>query len=141
MMEKTENKAEEFLEYLIKKDKSKSATVVALQGDLGSGKTTFTKIIGQLLGIKETIQSPTFVIQKKYETKDTLFKRLYHLDLYRIENPSEIQVLGLERIFEDKENLIFIEWPERAENLLPNDMINIRFEHVDENTRSITYDR
>src|SRR6185295_9824226 len=112
---------EEFLENLTRM-RSPQATVVGLQGDLGSGKTTFTKIIGKLLGIEETIQSPTFVIQKIYKAKHPIFKKFYHLDLYRIDDPKELNIFHLDEIFNNPENLIFIEWPERSHGAhLPDD--------------------
>lgn len=142
-MDQTEQKARGFLEMISAKVKPLQATVVGLEGDLGSGKTTFTQITGKLLGVEETIQSPTYVIQKIYKTKHSHFKTFYHLDLYRIEDPQELNMLHLDEVFNNPENLVFIEWPEKAEGSqgspLASDMIRIKFEFVDQNTRNISY--
>lgn len=114
------------------------ATVVALQGDLGAGKTTFTQEVGKILGITENMHSPTFVIEKIYEIDFKGFKRLIHIDAYRIEKESELLHLGWEELVKNPENLIFIEWPENVQGLIPNEAIRISFKHVDENTREIS---
>lgn len=117
----------------------RKATVVALQGELGAGKTTFTKQVGQLLGISENMHSPTFVIMKVYEIDWKGFKNLIHVDAYRIEKESELLHLGWEKMLSEPENLIFIEWPENVPNLIPPEAKRIHLKHVDENTREINY--
>lgn len=119
-----------------------TATVVALNGNLGSGKTTFTQTCARILGIEENLTSPTFVIFKKYlfnYQKLSPLKNLIHIDAYRIDDPHELEVLGFKELLADPDNLIFIEWPERVDRLLPDDIINLQFEFVDENTRKITF--
>lgn len=115
----------------------KQATVVALQGDLGAGKTTFTQAVGEILGIKENMASPTFVIEKIYAISWEGFKNLIHIDAYRIEKEEELLHLGWEKIVAEPENLIFIEWPENVKGLIPEDARKVLLKFVDESTREI----
>jgi tRNA threonylcarbamoyladenosine biosynthesis protein TsaE len=94
------------------------ALVVGLSGNLGAGKTAFTKGVAQALGITEEITSPTFVIMKLYPTKSTSWKQLVHVDAYRLEKPAEVEVLGFEGLIADPGNLVLIEWPENIEGSL-----------------------
>jgi len=97
-----------------------SATVLALEGDLGAGKTTLTKTIAELLGVQETVVSPTFVIAKFYTPTKGLFTRLVHIDAYRIESLDELGPLGFEQLLEQPNTLIIVEWPERIKEVLPD---------------------
>lgn len=118
----------------------KNAKVVALFGDLGSGKTTFTQFLAKKLGVKDNLTSPTFVLQKNYPVKNhPFFKKLVHIDCYRLNNPEEIITLRWNETLSDPDNLIVIEWPEKISNLLPKDRLNIRFRFVDENTREVEF--
>ncbi len=114
------------------------ATVLALKGDLGSGKTTFTQFLAQELGIKEQITSPTFVIEKIYSCDpNQKFKKLVHIDCYRLNSTEEMLRLGWEEIVGNSENLIVVEWPERIGEILPTNTKIIDFEFVDEGQRRI----
>lgn len=133
-----------FAEEIIKKledwsGKTKGALVMGLYGDLGSGKTTFTQYFGKLLGIDETMASPTFVIEKIYkiEDKSDKFDHLIHIDAYRIESAKEIEMLGFRELLVNPRNIIMIEWPEKISEIMPAGHIKIRFEHADEFTRKI----
>ncbi|HNX25472.1 MAG TPA: tRNA (adenosine(37)-N6)-threonylcarbamoyltransferase complex ATPase subunit type 1 TsaE [Spirochaetota bacterium] len=119
-----------FAREFIKKISGK--TVIALRGDLGSGKTIFTKGIADGLGIKEDITSPTFSLMETYEADIPL----HHFDLYRIENINEFANLRFEEYWES-EGISVIEWPEKAEGLLPEKRIDITIEYIDENRRKI----
>src|SRR3990167_9254425 len=118
----------------------RQATIVALQGELGAGKTNFTQEVGKLLGVEENMHSPTFVIMKVYGIDFQGFKKLVHIDAYRLEKESELLHLGWAEIIKEPENLVLIEWPERVSELIPNDAKKISFKHVDENTREIIYE-
>lgn len=118
--------------------KDKRATVVALYGDLGSGKTTFTQFLAKHLGIKDEITSPTFVIMKKFTIEGSGFSALCHIDAYRLDKAQELQKLGWSEILAEEKNLILLEWPERVAEIVPPDAEEIIFEFVDENTRRIT---
>ncbi|PIR40114.1 MAG: tRNA (adenosine(37)-N6)-threonylcarbamoyltransferase complex ATPase subunit type 1 TsaE [Candidatus Zambryskibacteria bacterium CG10_big_fil_rev_8_21_14_0_10_34_34] len=113
------------------------AIVVGLYGELGSGKTTFMKYLAKAFGIEETIQSPTYVIEKIYELKDKSFKHLIHIDTYRIEKDEEMINLGWQEIISDSKNLVCIEWPEKVSGIMPHHTV-IKFEHAGENERKIS---
>ncbi len=106
-----------------------SATIVGLSGDLGAGKTTLVQAIGKSLGVVETITSPTFVIAKYYDTSDTRFTKLIHIDAYRIEDPKELEVLGWEHMQKEPNTLIVIEWPEKVEEILPKETRRFLISH------------
>lgn len=110
--------------------KIKLGDTLALYGDLGSGKTTFTRYLIESLGLKNRVQSPTFVIARKYG-------HINHVDLYRMTSEKEVEDLGIKEVLEDKNSITIIEWPELAEKLLPENTIRIYFEYVDENSRKI----
>ncbi len=130
--------AQKVLELLKQKSVDK-AVVVGLSGDLGSGKTTFSQSVADILGVTETVTSPTFVIEKVYHTKDTVFPQFVHIDAYRLDTSRELEVLGFKDLLSKKGTLIFIEWPEKVPDILPLDMHMLNFKFVDENTRTISY--
>ena len=105
------------------------ALVVTLAGDLGTGKTTFTKFVARHLGIKYKLRSPTFVILKKYPLKRKGYKYFYHLDAYRLKNEKELLHLGWEEIIGNKEHLVFIEWPENVSKVIPKDAKSVKIFH------------
>lgn len=109
------------------------ATVVALIGELGAGKTTFVQKFAKAYGTRETLTSPTFVILKKYGN-------LVHIDAYRLKNAKELEALGIHDLIANPNNIIFIEWADRVKEILPEDHITIHFDHVDETTRKISID-
>lgn len=129
--------AEDFLNFL--ENNINSTQIVGLSGDLGAGKTTFSKEIAKLLGVEETVTSPTFGIQKQYVTKNKAFREFVHIDAYRIEDIKEIGALRFVELFEKPNALIFIEWPEKIAEVLPKETIMLSFEAIDENTRKISY--
>lgn len=114
------------------------ATILALRGDLGSGKTTFTQGFLRGLGVKGRVNSPTFVLMKRFKLKNRRFKNAYHIDCYRVKKSSELLSLGLKEIFSNSENIVLIEWPERISRILPKRRINLVFNHEkDMRTRKI----
>ncbi|OHA26188.1 MAG: tRNA (adenosine(37)-N6)-threonylcarbamoyltransferase complex ATPase subunit type 1 TsaE [Candidatus Taylorbacteria bacterium RIFCSPHIGHO2_02_FULL_46_13] len=115
----------------------KTATVLALYGDLGSGKTTFVQELAKHLGITDVVQSPTFVIEKIYRISHNNFSNFIHIDAYRIEQEIELVNLGWKELVADPNNLIAIEWADRVEGLLPKDALRIRFKFIDKTTREI----
>lgn len=142
-LEETYDVAKEFVLSLSALTKNgqmgEGAIVVGMSGDLGSGKTAFVQGIAKHLGIKDKIISPTFVIQKRYEMKNHKdFKNLIHIDAYRLEKPEEILKIGWHDLTKDKGNIIFIEWPEKIEPLLPKGHKKIVFEFIDPEKRSIS---
>lgn len=107
-------------------------TIITLEGDLGAGKTTFTKGIGKGLGISKVINSPTFTIVKVYQ--GTL--PLYHFDAYRLEGQDE--ELGFEEMFEDG-GVCVIEWPHFIEDILPQDRLEIKIQKNDDESRTFSF--
>lgn len=127
-----------------KNKKNKMASLLALSGDLGAGKTTLTQEIARKLGIKDKIISPTFIIMKRYEVNKKspyykFFKRLIHIDAYRLEDEHGLESLGWEDIVQDEDSLIVIEWPERVQPLLDKNVLWIRLGHIDDATRSLEF--
>jgi len=99
-------------------------TVVALIGDLGTGKTTLTKSIARGLGVTEIVTSPTFNIIREYKSGRI---PLYHFDVYRIGDPDEMFELGYEEYFYG-DGICVVEWADIIEELLPEDAVIIRIE-------------
>jgi len=119
-IEETATIAKKFLKEILKKSSQhQGALVVGLNGDLGAGKTTFFQAIAKLLGIKDKVNSPTFVIMKKYSLKNKKYDFLFHLDAYRLKNEKELISLGWEEIIANKKHLVFIEWPENVVKIMP----------------------
>ncbi len=123
----------------------KKATVVTLSGDLGAGKTTFAQRVAKELGVEESVTSPTFVIEKVYALpaqaglSGQKWKRLVHIDAYRLSSERELEALGFKELLADPGNLILIEWPEHVAGLIPEDAVRLSLSFVDEETRHITY--
>jgi tRNA threonylcarbamoyladenosine biosynthesis protein TsaE len=112
----------------------KPGDMIALSGDLGSGKTTFTKGIGKGLGVKDSkrINSPTFVLIKEYNGKVPL----YHLDLYRLDDLKEIENLAIEEYIYGN-GITVIEWAEKMKYLLPEKYILVKFKVKGDNKREV----
>src|SRR3989344_1195230 len=100
-------------------DISGGALVLALMGDLGSGKTTFAQAFAEGLGVKEKVKSPTFIIFRKSNIKSqkSKFRYFYHFDVYRINSEKEILKLGWEEIISNPENIVLVEWADKIENI------------------------
>ena len=108
-------------------------TVIALHGDLGAGKTCFIQGYAAALGIDEPVTSPTYTIIGEYEGR----LPLHHIDLYRLSGPEEALGLGLEEYF-DINGITAIEWAERADGLLPPDLLHIQIK-ADKHTGTRTF--
>jgi len=119
--------------------RKEGATLVCLKGDLGAGKTAFTKAAGKALGVMEHITSPTFVLMKRFMIHESGFRNLIHIDAYRLEKGEQLKKLGWEQLLSDPGNLILLEWPERVFDILPPDALTLNFEFIDEQTRKIYY--
>ena len=100
-----------------------SQKVFAFYGEMGSGKTTFIKSICEQLGVQGQTASPTFSIINEYHTSSG--KKIYHFDLYRVKNETELLQLGCEEYFYSGD-YCFIEWPERAINFLPKESVLLK---------------
>lgn len=115
------------------------AVVLALRGELGAGKTTFVQQLARQFGITDTLQSPTYVLMKKYAMPSGLntfgmprrFKTLVHIDAYRLESPQEFAALKPEEFLHDKTALVVVEWPEKVGDALPKPDLTINFSSHD----------
>lgn len=107
--------------------------VICLMGDLGSGKTVFTKGFAQSLGIEEEITSPTFNIIKEYTSGEM---PLYHMDVYRLDG--KVEDLGLEEYY-TKKGVTIIEWADTIEEYLPNNRLDIKIRTSDDNEKKRTF--
>lgn len=108
---------------------------ICLEGQLGAGKTTFAQGVGQGLGIEEPIISPTFTLIREYGPAGDR-PPLYHIDFYRLESLEEIQTLGLDDYFYS-DGVCVVEWPERAEVLLPEERVWIEMHAIGDAKRSL----
>lgn len=112
--------------------------ILALYGDLGSGKTTFVQGLAEGLGIKKRVLSPTFVFQRSYELNKGSLKKFHHIDLYRLSTLKDAKAIGVDETLAEKDSLIAIEWPEVIENTLPKETVRIRFKKINGGEREIT---
>lgn len=128
--------------------------VIALEGDLGGGKTTFTKGLAKGLGVKDEVTSPSFSLEKMYQLPSTSYQlsgekkkliadsrqraaRLYHFDFYRIENPKDMMSYELMEALDDLDGVVVVEWAEKIEKELPKEKLIVRFHYISENEREI----
>ena len=118
--------------------------VIALSGDLGSGKTTFTQGFCKELGIKDRVISPTFILLRNYDIPGRVnkFKYLYHIDLYRLEHnfETELENIGVFDYIKEENSIVVIEWAEKVKKILKEDVVWIKFEYMDDNKRRISID-
>ncbi len=126
--------------------------VVCLYGDLGAGKTMFTQGVAKGLGIESRIISPTFSLVRQHEinvksqnskVKNTIqnLKVLYHIDLYRLENIDEVESIGLKEILSDDQAVTFIEWADKAMEILPQKKVQVHIKLLENERRKITITR
>ena len=132
------------------------ASVIALEGELGAGKTTFVKGFAKALSVKVKVKSPTFTLMKEYKIpslkkpqntnhktqinpkfKTSNSKHLIHIDCYRVKDHKDLAILDLKTIFNPPDNIVLIEWPERISKILPKKLIRVHIDHVSKNKRKI----
>ncbi len=104
---------------------SLQATVIALSGDLGAWKTALVQAVARRLGITEPVTSPTFIILKQYETTDTTWSTLLHMDAYRLESLDELNPLAFTELLAQPAKLFCIEWAEKILAALPTSTIKV----------------
>ncbi len=121
--------AKEFLSTI---DKNK---VIALHGEMGAGKTTFVHAVCEAMGVTDTIGSPTFSIINQYQTNDG--NTIYHIDMYRLKDEEEAIQTGVEDCLYSG-NYCFVEWPEKAPGIFPDETLHISIVAVDNETRKLT---
>ena len=130
--------ARKVLDYIFSgKKPRKQAMIIALEGDLGGGKTTFTQGFAKGLGIEGRILSPTFVIMRKYPIPAVKGGYFFHIDCYRIKSSKDLKSIAIKEIIKESRNIIVVEWAKKIREILPKDTIWIRFEFVDLKKRRI----
>lgn len=154
----TQKTGEKLAGQLINNKVNKKAVVVGLEGDMGSGKTTFLQGFAKGLGINDKILSPTFVILKRFaikrknraitiarpstqriECSGSKFSNFYHIDCYRLQSSKELIELGFKKIISSPENIIALEWADKIRGILPPEVIFIKFKFIDKNKRQISF--
>lgn len=117
----------------------KGATLITLSGELGAGKTAFTKVVAKTLGVEDVVNSPTFVLEKIYLLEGQPFKHLIHIDAYRLEKGADLAPLGFDELMQDADNLILLEWPEKVASALPEPAVRISLVAQNDGSRIISY--
>ena len=113
------------------------ALVIALEGELGAGKTTFSQAFAEALGVTQVLKSPTFMLVKEYPIPATS-NSLWHLDCYRLNGPADLSAMDMARVFADPRNIVLVEWAQRVLPALPPDHIAIHFTHQGNDEREVT---
>ena len=113
-----------------------SHSIILFDGSMGMGKTTLIKALCNRLNVIDTVSSPTFSLINEYKTKDG--KSIYHFDCYRLETPEEAYDFGAEEYL-DSGSICLIEWAEKIQPLLPQEVHRIKLEYIDQNTRKIEF--
>ena len=110
-------------------------TVIALYGDLGAGKTVFSRAFAKAIGVRETVSSPTYTIIQEYQLEYGGY--FYHLDLYRIKNSRDALAFAVDEYLNDSNSYALLEWPERIEDILPPETVVMRIKHLSDTEREI----
>ncbi|MFA6676815.1 MAG: tRNA (adenosine(37)-N6)-threonylcarbamoyltransferase complex ATPase subunit type 1 TsaE [Bacteroidales bacterium] len=115
---------------------TKEYSVIAFYGEMGAGKTTFITAICERLGVQDLVNSPTFTIVNEYLAKNN--RPIYHFDFYRVEDLREVIDMGFEEYIYS-EGLCLIEWPEKIEELIPEETLKVKINIIDDNTRVLEF--
>lgn len=132
---KSAKETQKIAENIAKKYK-KRGVIIALTGELGAGKTTFTQGFAKGLGIKDKVISPTFVLIRQHPVPESELV-LYHLDLYRLEGEINTRELGISELFDEPNAIVLIEWAEKIEKELPENALKINFRKAEADLRII----
>jgi len=129
-----------FIRRILKEHAGEGALVVGLEGELGAGKTTFVQAIARELGIRESVTSPTFVIEKIYAVQREPFSFFIHIDAYRLASCDEMRHIGWDEIKNDPKNVVCIEWADRVRACLPETCVWVNLDIINETERCIRYE-
>lgn len=135
MISKSEKETFEFAKTFAQK--LKGGEVLCLIGDLGAGKTAFTKGLANGLEVKNIITSPTFVLMKVYNIKNKKIKTLAHIDAYRLTDGEALKQIGVDDYFNDKNCVTIIEWADRVKEIWPKNIIEIHFKILEGDKREV----
>ena len=119
---------------ILKIKPSRKAVVLALSGNLGSGKTTFIQGLAKGLGIKKRITSPTFLLIKKFPLRHKNIKNVFHIDAYRLKKPAALKKLGFAEMTNSPSSIVLIEWAEKIKPILPPKIIWLKFDYGKKST-------
>ncbi|HEB13611.1 MAG TPA: tRNA (adenosine(37)-N6)-threonylcarbamoyltransferase complex ATPase subunit type 1 TsaE [candidate division CPR3 bacterium] len=133
----TKKLGEEMAKDILALPETNNAIVLALKGELGSGKTTFVQGLAKGLGVQGRVLSPTFLVVKEFELPHTNKTMLYHIDCYRLESSQELLDLGFKSIVANPKNIVVIEWADRVKKILSKDTKWIHFFVTGENSREL----
>jgi|TARA_B100001971_G_C17926053_1_gene400257 tRNA threonylcarbamoyladenosine biosynthesis protein TsaE len=136
----TQRIAKELAKTILKSPKRKGAFVLALKGELGAGKTSFTQGLAKGLSVKGNVLSPTFLIIKKYQIPRSTFQNFYHIDCYRIKNAKELLQLEWKDITKDSQNIVAVEWADKVKSIIPKHALWLSFSHKGGNARTIRFE-
>lgn len=136
MIAKT-NSEQETIELAVEFSKTlSSCALIAIEGELGAGKTCFVRGLCEGLGGEpRQVSSPTFTIMQEYDVEGD--RRLVHVDAYRLSDEAELASIGWDELLEDPAAIIAIEWPSRIKDAIPSRVVSITIEHLDPTTRNI----
>lgn len=112
--------------------RGKHALILGLVGELGAGKTTFVQGFIKTFGVKHRIVSPSFLIFRVYpipRSARTAYKRIYHVDCYRVHNTKELDAIGFKEIIKNSENIVLVEWADKIKEVLSKGVIWLKFHH------------
>ncbi len=115
--------------------------IIALEGDLGAGKTTFIKGLARGLGLRRKMVSPTFLMARRYRLRSNPrgFENLYHVDAYRMRTARDLEVTGVAEALRGATNIVAIEWADLVKKYLPQRTLWITMQHKKENTRMLSF--
>jgi tRNA threonylcarbamoyladenosine biosynthesis protein TsaE len=119
---------------------AKNHRIIAFSGQLGAGKTTFIHALCEELGVPDNVSSPTFALINEYHFTEGLTgreRKIYHMDWYRLKSTEEAIGAGMEDALSDEDAYCFIEWPEKAEELLPASQLRVSIESISETGRTM----
>ncbi len=131
-LEKIDKGAEEFINFISNSDLQ--SNIFAFYGNMGAGKTTFITALCRVLGVEDSVNSPTFTIVNEYRAKRGF--PIYHFDFYRINKVSEAYEIGIDEYF-GGDGLCFIEWPQKIDSILPEEIINVTINVLPDGSRQI----
>ena len=141
ILAKNTKKNKKIAKIILNKLKKKNTNLLLLQGNLGAGKTTITRSIAKELKTQDNVQSPTFIIQRIYKCKKNPynFKKIYHIDLYRLTNYNQVIDIGIFENLNNKQNLFIVEWPNIIEKKLnQSKYIKVKIDILNDNKRKFT---